>query len=166
MQITVISVSSPETRTKGKNKWQEITLAYKSDKGDKEKKFPSYVDIYEKIKELEAGATYDVRLEKDGDYWQWVAIEKVEGAAAPKGRASAGGTDWAAKTALDRERFEFDKEKQVLIIRQSMVAVAQAIAVEQGDSSVESVIDIAEKLVDYVQNGRIVPDGMDEPDVE
>lgn len=84
MQIQVISVSKPVYKTKGKNKWSEVTLTYSGDKGEKEKKFPSYVDIYDAICDLEEGGTYDVRLQKDGDYWQWVAIEKVEGASAPK----------------------------------------------------------------------------------
>lgn len=171
MQITVISVSSPETKTKGKNKWQEITLAYKSDKGDKEKKFPSYVDIYETIRTLEDGCTYEVRLQKDGDYWQWVGVEKIEGAAKAAttgGKSSSGGNDWAAKTQLDRERFEFDKEKQILIIRQSMADVAQRIAADTntGEYTVDAVVSIADRLVDYVLNGRPDDQSNDEPDID
>lgn len=166
MQITVISVSSPETKTKGKNKWQEVTLSYKSDRGDKDKKFPSYVDIYEQIKDLEAGSTYEVRLQKDGDYWQWVGIEKIEGAAkaATGGKSSSGGNDWAAKTQLDRERFEFDKEKQILIIRQSMIAAAVESQPKGADA--DAVIYIADQFVDYVLNGRPDVQSNDEPDIE
>lgn len=165
MQITVISISSPEYKSKGKNKWQEITLAYKSDRGDKEKKFPSYVDIYETIKGLEVGSTYEVRLQKDGDYWQWVAVEKVEGAPkAAGGKSSAGGTDWAAKTQLDRERFEFEKEKQILIIRQSMVAAA--VASQPPGTDPEVIMTIADEFVDYVLNGRAEIQSDDEPDIE
>lgn len=169
MQITVIAVGSPETKTKGKNKWQEITLSYTSDKGDKDKKFPSYVDIYDTIKGLEVGSTYEVRLQKDGDYWQWVGVEKIEGvakAASVGGKSSSGGNDWAAKTQLDRERFEFDKEKQILIIRQSMADVAQRIADGDGDNTVEAVISIADRLVDYVLNGRAEPPIDGDPDIE
>ena len=171
MQITVISVSSPETKTKGKNKWQEVTLSYKSDKGDKEKKFPSYVDIYETIRTLEDGCTYEVRLQKDGDYWQWVGVEKIEGAAkaaSTGGKSSSGGNDWAAKTQLDRERFEFDKEKQILIIRQSMADVAQRIAADTntGEYTVDAVVSIADRLVDYVLNGCGPTDSNNEPDID
>lgn len=166
MQITVISISSPEYKSKGKNKWQEITLAYKSDRGDKEKKFPSYVDIYETIKGLEVGSTYEVRLQKDGDYWQWVAVEKVEGAPkAAGGKSSAGGTDWAAKTQLDRERFEFEKEKQILIIRQSMIAAAISYLWNEA-SDTATVIRHADEFVDYVLNGRAEIQSEEEPDIE
>lgn len=167
MQITVISVSSPETKTKGKNKWQEVILSYKSDKGDKDKKFPSYVDIYEQIKDLEAGSTYEVRLQKDGDYWQWVGIEKIEGAAKPAGgKSSSGGNDWAAKTQLDRERFEFDKEKQILIIRQSMIAAAVSYLGDVPNAPPQAVIETADKFVDYVLNGLVEDQSNDEPDIE
>jgi len=169
MQITVISVSSPETKTKGKNKWQEVTLAYKSDKGDKEKKFPSYVDIYETIRTLEDGCTYEVRLQKDGDYWQWVGVEKIEGAAkaaSTGGKSSSGGNDWAAKTQLDRERFEFDKEKQILIIRQSSLASAVSLTTSLGgDLSEERIVGLAEYFTNYVLNGPSETQSDDEPDI-
>jgi len=173
MQITVISVSSPETKTKGKNKWQEITLAYKSDKGDKEKKFPSYVDIYETIRTLEDGCTYEVRLQKDGDYWQWVGVEKIEGttkATTTGGKSSSGGNDWAAKTQLDRERFEFDKEKQILIIRQSSLERAIEFFGE-GNAQLKDVVNVAESFATYVQTGSlpsnaVAQDADDEPDID
>lgn len=165
MQITVIAVSSPETKTKGKNKWQEITLSYTSDKGDKDKKFPSYVDIYETIKGLEVGSTYEVRLQKDGDYWQWVGVEKIEGATKPAGgKSSSGGNDWAAKTQLDRERFEFEKEKQILIIRQSMIAAAVESLPKGADA--DAVVYIADQFVNYVLNGRAETTTDGDPDIE
>lgn len=167
MQITVIAVGSPETKTKGKNKWQEITLSYTSDKGDKDKKFPSYVDIYDTIKGLEVGSTYEVRLQKDGDYWQWVGVEKIEGvakAASVGGKSSSGGNDWAAKTQLDRERFEFEKEKQILIIRQSMIAAAVDLLPK--GTNLDDVIVVADEFVNYVLNGRAETTTDGDPDIE
>lgn len=154
MQIVVISVSKPQYKTKGKSKWSEIVLSYNSDKGEKERKFPSFHDLYKQIEDLEIGCTYEVRLEKDGDYFQWVGIEKVEGVAPqPKVTSSAGGNQWADKNALDRERFEFEKQKQILIIRQSMVAAAVDLVPQ--DTICDAVIEVAERFVQYVLNGPV-----------
>lgn len=153
MQIVVISVSKPQYKTKGKSKWSEIVLSYNSDKGEKERKFPSFHDLYKQIEDLEIGCTYEVRLEKDGDYFQWVGIEKVEGVAPQsKVTSSTGGNQWADKNALDRERFEFEKQKQILIIRQSMVAAAVNL---DPDATVQEVIALTEQLVNYVLNGPV-----------
>lgn len=154
MQIVVISVSKPQYKTKGKSKWSEIVLSYNSDKGEKERKFPSFHDLYKQIEDLEIGCTYEVRLEKDGDYFQWVGIEKVEGVAPqPKVTSSTGGNQWADKNALDRERFEFEKQKQILIIRQSMVAAAVDLVPQ--DTICDAVIEVAERFVQYVLNGHV-----------
>ena len=156
MQIVVISVSKPQYKTKGKSKWSEIVLSYNSDKGEKERKFPSFHDLYKQIEDLEIGCTYEVRLEKDGDYFQWVGIEKVVGVAPQsKVTSSTGGNQWADKNALDRERFEFEKQKQILIIRQSMVAAAvNLVNGLGGDLSEEGVIQIAEYFTNYILNGK------------
>lgn len=178
MQIVVIEVSKPQYKTKGKSKWSEIVLKYNGPQGEKEKKFPSFNDLYKEIEALEVGGTYDVRMEKDGDYFQWVAIQKVEGVApvaATKAAGASGGNTWVDRTALDRERFEFDKEKQILIIRQSMIAAA--VSLGGPDAMPQDIVKIADLFVDYVLNGpgekkkpgrpkkEEQPD-MDEPDIQ
>ena len=153
MQITVISVTQPEWKSKGKAKWQEVTLSYKSDKGDKEKKFLSFNEIYKDVASMQAGETYEVRLQKDGDYWQWVAVEKIEGQVAPTKATGGGnsGNSWVDRIALDRERFEFEKDKQILIIRQSMIASATTLG--GPNASPNDVIEMADVFVNYVLNG-------------
>ena len=159
MIITVTNVGKVQYSAKGKTTWSSYPVEYSGDKGDKTKKFMSFnVDEYKLGKTLEEGKTYAVTLEKDGDYWIWTGVEETEAEqaparAAPAARGGAAGNTWDLKNQLDRERFEFDKEKQILIIRQSMVAAAVEFVTSRGDWGVDDVLSIADDLVAYVLNG-------------
>lgn len=157
MEIKVISISDPVSKSKGKGKWNEFELEYSTAQGSKKRIFRSFDDIYNTVKAFKIGASYDVKVVKEGDYWKWTGAEELpEGAAPSVGTParSGGGTDWNAKNALDRERFEFDKEKQPLIVRQSMVAAAVA-SLPQG-SSIEDVLSRAQEFVDFVFDSEAV----------
>lgn len=146
--ITVKEVSKVTNKTKGQNKWSEFEVTYDSDKGEKVKKFASFDQAQYKIgKSLEEGKSYDVRFEKDGDYWKWTGAEEVEeGAQAAKAAPRAGGgNNWDA-------RLQFDKEKQPWIVRQSMVDAAVAFGAGK-DLSVDEVIAIADQFYNFVFNG-------------
>lgn len=77
------------------------------------------------------------------------AVEVVQDAVAPRARtgttqretkgAAVAGT-WDLKNQLDRERFEFDKEKQALIVRQS--SLSTAVAMLTGANKVPAIADV------------------------
>ena len=153
MVIKVLDVSKPENKVKGKNAWSEIVLTYTGDKGQKEKKFPSYVDIYPTIKNLTVGSSYEVTLKKEGDFWQWTHVEEMDGLTTKledvKVLAKAK-IDWDARNQLDRERFEFEKEKQVIIVRQSSLANA----ISMGTVLLSDVIEVAGKMTEWALTGN------------
>jgi len=168
MEIKVKSISDQQKKSKGRNNWFEIEMEFTGPQGDKSRVFRSFDGIFNTVKDLKIGASYDVKVVKDGDYWKWESITEIpEGAAAPaKGGQTrmAGGNDWAAKTALDRERFDFDKEKQPLIVRQSMVAAAVA-SLPQG-ASVEHILDRANAFVSFVFDDALPTNDVQQGEIE
>lgn len=157
INVKILGVSQPANVAKGKNKWTEIVVTYEGDKGEQKRKFPSFnKELYELVQELKPNFSYDVELKKEGDYWNWVAIDldsATKGSPAKDATKSKdSGNTWDLKNQLDRERFEFEKNKQILIIRQSMVAAAVAQHQSVG-STPEEVITTADMFVHYVLNG-------------
>lgn len=162
MNITVkiLNVSKEEWQKTSKGGYGSISVTFSGDKGEQTRKFQSFnADLYRQVKALEVGSTYEVRIEKEGDFWNWKEINKVEGAAAPapgKAQATGTGSNWD-------ERLKFDKEKQILIVRQSQVT--NAVAALGGGRSAAEYCSFAEKLVNYVNTGEIPEFDSNEVDI-
>jgi len=135
MLIKVTSVGDVETKREGKRRWKEIRLEYETaEKTDNYKILLDWAnaDAYAMAQDCLPNHFYEVKVKKDGKYWNWVDIEESDATEfddAPRSKSyqaskPSGGTDWAAKNKLDADKFEFDKTKQDLIIRQSCIGYA------------------------------------------
>lgn len=120
-------------------------------------------DVYKRLETAEKNDLFVIDLEKkpgkDGkSYWTWVGIHRDDGTApAPVETpvAAAGntvkGSTWDEKNKLDRDRFEFDKEKQALIIRQSCLSSAVDLMKDHGKQpDVQAVLEVAKQFEVWV----------------
>jgi len=145
--------------------YQKLTVTFKNlDSGKVEvKSIMSFAspDVYNRLKDAVQNETFQIEQEKRPGkdqklYWTWTAIHRDDGAVpAPVGTptAAAGkpqGT-WDVKNQLDRERFDFEKDKQVRIIRQSCLSNAVLLCKDQGKKpTVAEVLEIAAQFENHV----------------
>jgi len=160
MIITITEMGDATHQRKGKNAWSEMIVKYDSDKGSRESKVTSFSKIWDDAKTMEVGKTYDVKVEKNGKgFWEWVAIK--EGSAQDTGRSNtvstgnrSGGNNsqgyWDERFKIDVERFQFDKDKQPLIIRQS--CISSAVASVPVGTDVDEIIERAKQFEAYVNS--------------
>lgn len=157
LRIQVIGTSN-EFVSKGKNGYNKLTVTYKNLATNKVE-VKSVMDfasqeVYGKLKDVEKDTVLAVTSEKIGDFWQWTEVYRDDGpvpeaTATPPSRSTPGAKagSWEEKNALDREKFDFDKEKQTLIIRQSCLSSAVAL-VPKGDP--KAVLEVAEQFEKWV----------------
>jgi hypothetical protein len=168
MLIKVTEIGDIETKREGKRRWKEIRLDYETaEKSENYKILLDWAnpDAYAEAQDCEVDKFYEVTVKKNGKFWNWESItesDETEFSDKPKTHGytkateSKGGTDWAAKNKLDADRFEFEKEKQGLIIRQS--CIGYAIQFYAGKSpSYNEVINMAAQFEDNVLDGFSVP---------
>ena len=75
MQIKVISVSEPVTKQGQKAAYSEYTVTYTSDGKKREKVLRSFEKvIYPVLLKAKEDDTYEIKLEKNGQFWNWIAL--------------------------------------------------------------------------------------------
>lgn len=132
---------------------------------------PSFSTNANIIKSLNKGDEFTVEMEKnDAGFWNWLTITKG-GASVPSSSGTSSNTS-NAKTgssyasyeerqerfALDKAKFQFEQDKQGLIIKQS--CLAQAVAYSKGsDADTDAVIKTAIDFEKYIIGTWIDPDG-------
>lgn len=143
-----------EEVSKGGKSWNKMSATYKNlDNGKVEVKgfvdFATDQAVWDRLKKANKDEVFVVDTEKDEKgYWKWAGIHRDDGPvpASPVAEASKAATGtWADKNALDRERFEFEKSKQQLIIRQSCLSSAVGLAKNHTEA-----LAIADVFVDWV----------------
>lgn len=163
--------------------YDKLTVTYKdlaSGKVDVKSNIMSFTvpQVFERLKEAQKDEVFDVTLEKkpakDGkSYWTWVEVTRFDGevpqVAKPTTAAPAVAPQkntYAENNEINRQRLEFDREKQALIIRQSCLAAAVAFHKDQGKKpTVDDVISLSKTFEDYVWNKGIdglVGDSLDD----
>lgn len=152
IQVKILDISKEVWNKTSKGGYGKTTVQFQGDKGPQQRNFVSYDEIYKDVRAMKVGATYEVRIEKEGDYWNWKEIKEIAGSDVinnpPKTtneRASSSGNSWD-------ERLKFDKEKQILIVRQSQLT--NAIAALGPGKSLREYYDFADGLVSYVNYGN------------
>jgi hypothetical protein len=148
MLITVTNVSPAETKSRGKNTWQEVTVNYKSGGKDMSYKLVSFSPLFKRVREIQAGQNLDVKLEKDANnYWQWTDFS-VSGSAPATG-ATGGKASFESKEERDL--------RQLYIMRQS--SLAQAVAFHhEGTVTEREVCETADVFLKWVMTGSINAD--------
>lgn len=125
---------------------------------------PSFSTNANIIKSLAKGDEFTVEMEKnDAGFWNWLTITKGTTAGAVSSSSGTSSNTGAAKTgssyasyeerqerfALDKAKFQFEQDKQGLIIKQS--CLAQAVAYSKGsDVDTDAVIKTAIDFEKYI----------------
>ena len=125
-------------------KWPKMIVEYVRDGKPQKRTLVAVGDTKKVMSDLsnfKAGDQVEVKVEKDGDFWNWVGVE-VPAKVSPKTSFTGRST---YETPEERAR------RQVYIVRQSSIANALEFLNAKGNkSSVDEVIDVAKKFVSFV----------------
>jgi len=162
IDIEVVAVKIEEVpNAKGKN-YTQMTVTHKdlrTGKLDGKKLVEFYTDksLWNVFKNASAGDTFSVEREKnDRGYWEWKSAARQDDPPAqpdtqakPEApRAAAARNTYEVNNEINFKRFEFEKEKQPLIVRQSCLAsAAQMIG---AGATPDEVIEVAEMFYKWV----------------
>lgn len=160
INIEVISVGAPQTiPTKNGKSYQAIEVAYKKDDKIEGKKIMSFTNpaVFKAVQGLSQGDFITVTTEKnEAGYWQWEGVSKEDASAAPTAAPSAAATGGGTtkSTGTSWETKEERAAKQIMIVRQSSISSAVALANAVGDkkSSPDSIIRVAQEFEAYVMD--------------
>jgi hypothetical protein len=150
MIIEIIDVGSPESVKTGKGQYQTLQVSFKNEQGQVQgKKLMSFSNptVFKDIQGYAKGDRIDVLTVKEGDYWQWKAIDK-EGEAPPRAEAPKSTGGGGKVIGSNYETAEERARRQVYIIRQSSLGTAVEL-LGQG-ASVDAVVKTAKQFEAYV----------------
>lgn len=148
--MTTIKINDVNTEyvKKGKNGWHQATVDYVDEGNGKtfSKKLMSFKNpkVFAVIQDAKSGQRYSVEVKKEGDFYEWVAIEQASDAAAPAAAKTASAPARSGGWETPEER----AAKQVYIVKQSSIGAAIA-ALGQGKDPAEY-IELAQRFVDFV----------------
>lgn len=162
IQIEVISVGAVQTiPTKNGKSYQCVEVAYRKDGKIEGKKIMSFVNppVFKAVQSLTAGEVVSVTTEKGEpnaagqSYWQWTAIGAADAQqTAPTAQAGGGSAKSTTSSGGNWETKEERAARQIMIVRQSSISSAVALANATGDkkSSADSIIRVAQEFESYV----------------
>ena len=123
MKIEIINVGDVQK----KDKYSVVELVYKNidkDKTETKKLMSfSYPLVYNALRQSSKGDKFDIKLAKEGEYWQWTESE-VAGTESTPTPSSSGPEPKAYVKGSNYETSEERKERQTHIIRQSSLGHA------------------------------------------
>jgi hypothetical protein len=151
---------------KGKNKYQVASVVYTDGGKNFTKKIMSFANpaVFATVKNAKSGEEYEVKAVKDGDYWNWASIEKVDGNASGAGTTKAAGANAGKVVGSNYETAEERKLRQMLIVKQSSIANAlEFVKMAQADGiTIQGVLDVAQEFVDFVYGTNETLEEMDD----
>lgn len=161
MNITILNVviSTQPAKKPGGKPYQLAEVAFKNNTfgGKVEgKKITSYSKSWNAVAEAKPGETYDVGTEKNGEFVEWVSLQKASAQAATSVSpvVQQGQVPKSFSSPAPRSTYETSEEravKQVYIIRQSSIANAvSALSVGAKVVKPEDVIALAKRFEEYV----------------
>jgi hypothetical protein len=163
ISIEVISVGSVQTvPTKNGKSYQCVEVAYRKDGKIEGKKIMSFVNpaVFKAVQNLTQGEVVTITTEKGEpnaqgqSYWQWTEVGAAGAAPPAQQSAAATGGGTTKSTGTSWETKEERAAKQVMIVRQSSLSTAVALANAVGDkkSSANSIIRVAQEFEAYVMD--------------
>lgn len=124
---------------------------------------PFNKEVFAALENATKGTIYSVEMAKEGDFWNWKSIARQDAPAAapeaPQGaktetRAVVARNQYEERDALQRERFDFDKEKSPIITRLSCISSAVDLLKDHGKQpDAAKVLEVAEAFFQYATNG-------------
>ncbi len=150
-KVTIQEVTVSTVNT-GKKPYSVAVVTYTTDRGDnKEKKIMSFSNpaVFAAVSKIKNPTV--VEVENDGaPYYNWTQL-KIANDEAP--RAAASGATSVKVATSTYETAEERKIKQLYIIRQSSITNALTYLKDE-DSSVDEVLTVAQKFVDFVYGNK------------
>jgi hypothetical protein len=154
--MKIVLLGTPEVEDKGK--YSQLLVKYQSDGKDSERKIMSFTfkEVFDTLKKGQAGDAFEVKLVKDGKYWNWTEVTslgKEEVSSGMPSKKASGGWETPEERAA----------KQIYIVRQSSLssAIATIALIDKKNIDGESVsdlsIEIAKKYEAYVFSKGDVP---------
>ena len=155
IQIVNVDVTTPTGK-----KYQMAEVVYKQEYNGKQdvktKKVMSFANpaVFATVKDAKSGEQYELTQVKEGEYWQWTSLVKIDGnvqAAAPAAASSTSRTS-ASYSGRDFETKEERADRQRLIVRQSAVNYAINILTPGSKSALDTkaVLSLADEIVAWV----------------
>lgn len=148
MQIVLNKVGEPYM----KNGYGKLDLEYTRD-GKNSKTTLTAVGptkgVVQSLKGAQAGETWDIKMEKKGEFWNWIDATKLEGAPAgdapaPAARSFSPGTKWQGESPEERAR------KNISIARQNALTNAvNFVSAKDGKATIDQVIDVATQFAAF-----------------
>ena len=145
--ITIVSVGPAEAKRSAKGtSYSQIELFYKDDKGGaRSKKVMSFNrEVYPTVSKASPGETYNVSVEKKGDFWEWTAIEKASGEPAPSSTSNAP----PARTFQKSD--DTDRRIARSVALKAAVEYLATAAPGRADKSVQAVLGLSVQFEEYL----------------
>ena len=146
MQIEIIDVSTPTEEKGPKSSYKKIQVTYKNQDGKVQgKQIVSFAhpEVFDTLVEAEKGQFYEVKAEKNGNFWNWVSATLSDGSDVVEngGKAVAKPNKWVP-----------DEERQRMIVRQNALTNGVAFCTAKGGTALkeENVTKIAEYFYNWV----------------
>ena len=152
-QITIQEVTTEYVK-KGRSGYTKATVVYTDEKGEnRTKPLMSFSNpaVFEALKDASQGDKFEIKVVKEGEYWNWSAATRVDKDSTPVAKAPSGGKVVGSNYETADER----KVKQLYIIKQSSISNAiEFVKYSQRDGvepyTVGDILDIAQQFVDFV----------------
>lgn len=156
MRIQFISQSLENVPT-AKGSYDKMTVTFKNLANNKVEvknlmSFGTPKEVWERLVSAQKNDAFSITTEKDAKgYWQWKELARDDGEVPAAVETPKKMGTWDEKNKLDKERFDFDKQKQHLIIRQSCLASAVELVKDHGKQpDVQAVLEVAKQFETWV----------------
>jgi hypothetical protein len=152
LNIEILNVARQTLPTKKGGSYDVLEVAFKNlDSGKVEgKKIMSFnhKPVFDALSKAQAGNKFDVKLVKEGDYWNWTQVTEGTGETSAKPTAKESFTSPKSTYETAEER----AVRQRLIVRQSSISAAIGVLApgSKGPLDPELVLDIADRFTDWV----------------
>lgn len=146
-----IRVVKTEVTDKGKYKLLKVTFRNLETNKVMSQNCPSFShpDVFNTLNGVASDSVFDIKVEKEGEYWNWVQATASEAPAEAVAAPAVTGTSRAGtSTGRDWETREERALRQILIVRQSSATAAAPFS-----KSLEELLANAEKVEAWVFRG-------------
>lgn len=149
MSIIQIQEVTVEFVKKGKAGYNVANVVYDDGGKNYTKKIMSFANpaVFDAVKNAKVGETYEVKVVKEGEYYNWAALTPVNNARAANAEVKPGS---GKVVGSNYETAEERKLKQLYIIKQSSISNAIEYHKNDGEVQIEDILATAQQFVDFV----------------